>query len=137
MKKIIVFIILLHPLSSVAQLSSANWDVLYFLLLKDQVTIEKRTKSISHEVVLETEDFVIKSTGEWNGLEKEVFGLYVVLNDGRSYDIGTTWVRSSVGKLRYILRNNNIDPDKYNLGGYRRITKWLYVFKEVGHYCLE
>lgn len=129
MKKIIVFIILLHPLSSVAQLSSANWDLLYFLLLKDQVTIEKRTKSISHEVVLETEDFVIKSTGEWNGLEKEVFGLYVVLNDGRSYDIGTTWVRSSVGKLRYILRNNNIDPDKYNLGGYRRIIKWLYVFK--------
>lgn len=129
MKKIIVFIILLHPLSSVAQLSSANWDLLYFLLLKDQVTIQKRTKSISHEVVLETEDFVIKSTGEWNGLEKEVFGLYVVLNDGRSYDIGTTWVRSSVGKLRYILRNNNIDPDKYNLGGYRRIVKWLYVFK--------
>ena len=116
-------------MSSVAQLSSANWDLLYFLLLKDQVTIEKRTKSISHEVVLETEDFVIKSTGEWNGLEKEVFGLYVVLNDGRSYDIGTTWVRSSVGKLRYILRNNNIDPDKYNLGGYRRIVKWLYVFK--------
>ena len=123
------YIILLHPLSSVAQLSSANWDLLYFLLLKDQVTIQKRTKSISHEVVLETEDFVIKSTGEWNGLEKEVFGLYVVLNDGRSYDIGTTWVRSSVGKLRYILRNNNIDPDKYNLGGYRRIVKWLYVFK--------
>ena len=116
-------------MSSVAQLSSANWDLLYFLLLKDQVTIQKRTKSISHEVVLETEDFVIKSTGEWNGLEKEVFGLYVVLNDGRSYDIGTTWVRSSVGKLRYILRNNNIDPDKYNLGGYRRIVKWLYVFK--------